>query len=170
MNPLIREETSEDFEAIRSVNLAAFQGVGEADLVDQLRSEGYVELSLVAVVNGEVVGHLLLSKMQIRTAEGELAALSLAPMAVLPEFQRGGVGTRLMQAGLSLCRERGHAIVLVLGHPDYYRQFGFSSELAESIASPFGGGEAWMALELTPGALEGVRGEAVFSPPFQMFE
>jgi putative acetyltransferase len=59
---------------------------------------------------------------------------------------------------------------LVLGHPDFYPRFGFSTELAQRLESPFGGGEAWMALELVPGTLEGVEGRAEYSPPFEALE
>lgn len=91
-------------------------------------------------------------------------------MAVTPEHQRKGIGTRLVWAGLDECRKRSHRIVVVLGHPKFYQEFGFSAELARRIDSPFGGGEAWMALKLVPGALEGVEGRVEFSPPFGAFE
>lgn len=93
-------------------------------------------------------------------------ALSLAPMAVLPSHQRQGIGTRLVEASLDACREQGHRIVLVLGHPEFYRRFGFSSESARNLKSPFGGGEAWMALELVPGTLAGISGRIEYPPPF----
>jgi len=102
----------------------------------------------------------------IVTKVGTVDTLSLAPMAVLPSHQRQGIGSRLVEAGLQACRESGHKVVLVLGHPDFYRRFGFSAELAQRLESPFGGGEAWMALELVPEALEGIEGRVQFSPPF----
>lgn len=171
-----RPETNEDREAIRRVNQQAFGGDIEANLVDALRDGGFVEVSLVAVVNEEIVGHILFSRVTIVTDAGfakdteTLEALSLAPMAVLPSHQRQGVGTKLVEAGLKICREQNHKIVVVLGHPEFYSQFGFSAELAQRLDSPFGGGEAWMALELVPGALETVKGRVEYSSPFNQLE
>ena len=118
-------------------------------------------------MDGQIVGHILFSRVAIVTRDGTLDALSLAPMAVLPSDQRRGIGSRLVEAGLKASRERGHRIVVVLGHPEFYPRFGFSAEVARPLESPFGGGEAWMALELVPGALEGVEGRVEYSPPFR---
>ena len=86
-------------------------------------------------------------------------------MAVLPEFQRQGFGTALVRRGVESCKERGHRIVIVLGHLHYYPRFGFSAALAARLESPFSG-EAFMALELVPGAMAGVSGNVVYTPPF----
>jgi putative acetyltransferase len=86
-------------------------------------------------------------------------------MAVLPEFQRRGVGGRLIRYGLHLLRDRGEKIVIVVGHPDYYPRFGFSSEKARSLEGPFPA-EAFMAMELSPGALSGIRGRVVYPAAF----
>jgi len=110
---------------------------------------------------------ILFSRLPIVTEGGTVDALSLAPMAVLPSHQRQGVGSRLVEAGLETCRENGHKIVVVLGHPDFYPRFGFSADLAQPLESPFGGGEAWMAMELVPGALAGVEGRVEYPAPFQ---
>lgn len=166
----IRPEADQDRAAIWYVNQKAFGGDDEANLVDALRDGGFVEVSLVVEADGEVVGHILFSQLSIVTKVGTVVALSLAPMAVLPSHQRRGIGSRLVEAGLDACRERGHKIVLVLGHPDFYPRFGFSAELARPLESPFRGGEAWMALELVPDALEGVEGRVEFSQPFSAFE
>ncbi|HEY8504278.1 MAG TPA: GNAT family N-acetyltransferase, partial [Gemmataceae bacterium] len=166
MTPTTRPETPADREAVRRVNRLAFGRDDEADLVDALRDGGFARVSLVAEVGGEVVGHILFSELPIRTDRGTVPALALAPLAVLPGYQRRGVGSALVRAGLEACRKAGHRIVLVLGHPGFYPRFGFSAKLAEPLASPFGGGEAWMALELAPGALAGVTGRAEYPPPF----
>lgn len=163
---LIRAETTADHETIRQVNSLAFGQDAEARLVDALRNGGYVRLSLVAEKEGQVVGHILFSDLPIITEGGIVPALGLAPMAVLPAFQRQGIGSALVQRGLEVGRDQGHRIVIVLGHPDFYPRFGFSSQLAEPLSSPFGGGEAWMALELVPGALAGVVGKVQYPPPF----
>lgn len=170
MNLTIRPETDADREAIWNVHRAAFDGDAEANLVDALRSGGYVEVSLAAEIDGKIVGHILFSRIAIVSENGSVDALSLAPMAVTPGRQRQGIGGRLVEAGLEACRERGHEIVLVLGHPEFYPRFGFSAELARPLSSPFGGGEAWMALELSLGALTGVQGRVEFSPPFGALE
>tara|TARA_R110002126_G_scaffold39822_3_gene117689 strand:+ start:140 stop:814 length:675 start_codon:yes stop_codon:yes gene_type:complete len=166
----VRPETTEDREAIRYVNQEAFGGDAEAKLVDDLRDGGFVESSLVVENEGKVIAHILFSRVTITTKSGTVDAVSLAPMAVLPKHQRKGIGTRLLWAGLDACRKRGHRIVLVLGHPDFYREFGFSAKLAQRLESPFGGGEAWMALEIVPDATKGVEGRVEFSPPFSVFE
>ena len=170
MNVEIRPETTEDQRAICHVNQQAFGGDDEANLVDALRDGGFVEVSLVAEMDGQIVGHILFSRVAIVAKVETRDALSLAPMAVMPECQRQRIGSRLVEAGLEACRERGHKIVLVLGHPDYYPRFGFSAELARPLESPFSGGDAWMALELVPGALAGVKGRVEFSAPFTEFE
>ena len=170
MDVELRPENREDRDAIRHVNNAAFGGDVEANLVDALRDGGFAEVSLVAELDGEIVGHILFSPVSIMTKAGTVDAMSLAPMAVVPGHQRMGIGSRLVKEGLEVCRQRGHAIVVVLGHPEFYPRFGFSAELAASLESPFGGGEAWMALELVTGSLAGIKGRVEYPPPFKMFE
>ncbi len=166
MNILIRPETCADHEAIRHVNRLAFGQDDEARLVDALRQGGYLRLSQVAVQDGQIVGHLFFSDLPIITEAGMVPALALAPMAVLPEFQNQGIGSALVRSGLVECRQQGHQIVIVLGHPHFYPRFGFSPKLAESLSSPFVGREAWMALELVSGSLDGVTGWVRYPPPF----
>ena len=170
MKVTIRVETAQDRLDIWNVNQAAFGGDDEANLVDALRDGGFVEVSLAAEVNEQIVGHILISRVTIITQVGTVEALSLAPMAVLPSHQRQGIGSKLVEAGLEACRTKGHEIVVVLGHPEFYPRFGFSAELAQPLESPFGGGEAWMAKELVTGAMKGVVGRVEYPPPFMMFE
>jgi putative acetyltransferase len=167
MNLAIRPESAADHQAIRQVNRLAFGQDAEARLVDALRDGGYVRASLVAEQDGKVVGHILFSDLPIVTEAGTVPALALAPMAVLPQFQNQGIGSALVRRGLVVCKEQGHRIVVVLGHPQFYPRFGFSSKLASSLTSPFGGGDSWMALELVPGALADVAGRVVYPPPFE---
>jgi len=98
-----------------------------------LRSDGAVVVALVAVENDEIVGHILFSDLLIEAEQAVLHAVSLAPMAVLPDHQRRGIGSALVRQGLAICRERGKSIVVVLGHPAYYPRFGFSAELAQNL-------------------------------------
>lgn len=155
----------EERAAISAVNKAAFALADEADLVDKLRSDGHVLLSLVAELNSSIIGHILFSRMWIETASGLVSAAALAPMAVLPTHQRKGVGGLLISHGLEALREQGEKIVIVLGHPDYYPKFGFSTDMAAALESPFPR-EAFMAMELSCGALDGIRGAVVYPPPF----
>jgi putative acetyltransferase len=168
MMSVIRPESPTDFDAIRRVNRLAFGRDDESQLVDALRDGGCVRLSLVAELDGEIVGHILFSELPIIADSGTyIQALALAPMAVLPAYQRRGIGSELAARGLELCREQGHQIVIVVGHPTFYPRFGFSAELARPLRSPFSG-DAWMAAELVPGALNGVVGSVVYSPPFKV--
>ena len=164
---IVRPESSAASERsiIHSINAAAFARPDEANLVDLLRTEGAVLVSLVAELNQRIAGHILFSRMWIDSAGGSLSAVALAPMAVLPEHQSQGIGGQLIVHGLDLLRSRGERIVIVLGHPDYYPRFGFSTERAHALESPFPPG-ALMAIELSPGALDGVRGKLRYPAAF----
>lgn len=166
----IRDETAADRGAIRQVHLSAFGGVEEADLVDALRDGDFGAVSKVAIIDQQIVGHILFSEVCI-VRDGQVApALSLAPMAVIPDRQRQGIGSLLVQAGLDACRRRGDRVILVLGHPGFYSRFGFAADKARLLSSPFGGGEAWMALELVPDSLNsGEAARVEYSPPFNRF-
>jgi putative acetyltransferase len=162
---VIRWEQDVDRPAIRRVNQAAFGTSEEADLVDTLRADGVVLRSAVAEADGALVGHVLFSRMWIETAGAAIDAVALAPVAVQPSHQRQGIGDRLIRFGLAALREDGERIVLVVGHPPYYPRFGFASALAGSIESPFPA-DAFMALELVPGALDGVSGRVRYPAAF----
>jgi putative acetyltransferase len=152
---------------VRSVNQVAFGRPDEADLVDGLRSEGAVLQSLVAEVDQRIVGHVLFSRMSIETSTSSVSAAALAPVAVLPDYQRRGIGGQLIRCGLDLLRTQGEQIVIVLGDPDYYSRFGFSREKARSLESPFSP-EAFLAMELSSGALEGIRGRVRYAAAFRL--
>ena len=169
MEYIVRSEEPDDAHSIHDVHMMAFGREAESTLVEELRDQGHNRVSLLAVIGPVTIGHILLSQISIESDSGSVPALALAPMAVLPECQSNGVGTRLMEAALDQCRADGHKIVVVLGHPDYYPRFGFSAKLAEQFDGPFSG-EEFMALELTPGALDGVRGKVVYSAPFGSVE
>ena len=162
----IRAETEADYEGVREVVCRAFGREDEAALVDALRSGGYARCSLVALCDEQVVGHVLFSELPIVGQTSPVAALALAPVAVLPNHQRQGVASRLIRQGLEECRRQGERIVVVLGHPSFYRRFGFSSELATRLESPFSGNPGFMALELVEAALAGVSGRVCYPPPF----
>jgi putative acetyltransferase len=165
---IIRRENSgsiDERQSIRTVNEAAFGGPDEAELVDNLREHGFTLISLVAEGDNGIVGHVLFSRMWIESPGGLVPAVALAPVAVLPEYQRRGIGERLIRKGLALLRDRGEEIVIVVGHPDYYPRFGFSSDNARTLESPFPS-DAFMAMELKAAALAGVRGRVKYPAPF----
>ncbi len=161
----IRTETDADQAAIREVHRLAFGQGDEGRLVDALRDGGYHRVSIVAVEDGRVVCHILFSALPIVTEGGITQALSLAPVAVIPRRQGRRIGSLLVSEGLRAATEAGHRIVVVLGHPAFYHRFGFSAKLAERLKAPFSG-PAFMALELVPGALDGVEGEVMYPPAF----
>jgi putative acetyltransferase len=164
----VRPETAEDRAAVRTVNERAFGRTAEADLVDALRDAGAAAVSLVAVEDGRLIGHILFSPVTVEGCEATL--LGLAPMAVLPEAQRRGAGSLLVRAGLEACRRLGAAGVVVLGHPEYYPRFGFAPGRPQGLTCEFPSpDEAFMALELRPGGLTGVRGEVKYRPEFRGF-
>ena len=167
----IRAEEAADVDAIRQVNLEAFGQHAEADLVEALRAAGKSSVSLVALQDGRVVGHILFSPVSIDCEGRHLAAVGLAPMAVLPQKQRQGVGSELVRHGLDACRRASHAIVVVLGHPEYYPRFGFVPASRFSVTCEYDvPDEVFMALELQPGALQGHGGTARYQPEFRQMD
>ena len=167
--PTIRPETAEDYDATHEVNALAFGREVESRLVEALRAlpDFIAGLSLVVVEASRVVGHILFSPFVIEMKDGAVPALTLAPLAVRPEFQNQGIGSQLVRDGLERCRTLGHRIVVVVGHPNYYPRFGFCPARARGLEAPFPvPDEAFMVLELVPGALDGVAGMVRFPPPF----
>lgn len=168
---LIREERPEEIGEVRKVNEEAFmQAFGrapEADLVDRLRESCPHLLSLVAVSGSAVVGHILFSPARIegdRMVEG----MGLAPMAVLPEHQRQGIGSRLVRAGIEMLKTQGSPFIIVLGHPEYYPRFGFERASHHGIRCQWEGvpDEAFMVLILNEEAMSGVLGVARYRGEF----
>lgn len=134
----IRCETLPDYTVIAEVNTLAFGQKNEAKLVEKIRcSDRYIpELSLVAEVENVVVGHILFSYIDL-VGEETLQVLGLAPMAVHPQFQRQGIGSKLVQVGLEIADTKKEAVVIVLGHPHFYDRFGFQPSISYEIDSPF---------------------------------
>ena len=163
----IRKEIPEDIDSIHYVNEQAFGQPQEADLVDKLRNRGKVSLSLVAVEEGNIIGHILFSPVTIESENDSFEAITLAPMAVLPKYQRKGIGSKLVIAGIKECRRLDFEIITVLGHPEFYPRFGFFPANQKGIACEFDAPEeAWMLLELRPGVLAGRKGTVKFQPEF----
>jgi putative acetyltransferase len=163
----IRAERPEDYDAVHQVNEQAFGQPNEADLVDALRKSARPSISLVADVEGRIVGHIFFSTVRIESEASTTAALGLAPMAVLPEFQNQGVGSALVRRGLEECRSLGQEIVVVLGHPEYYPRFGFVPAREKGLSCEYPvPDEVFMALELREGALSGRKGLVKYGPEF----
>jgi putative acetyltransferase len=156
---MIRREVIADIEAIRQINLAAFETPAEAGLVDTLRRDTDPFISLVAELGGEVLGHILFTPMKQSGSPKAIRIAGLAPMAVLPSHQNRGIGSKLVEAGLQACRAEGFEAVAVLGHHEFYPRFGFLPSTRFSLKSEYDvPEEVFMALELEPRALEGLRG------------
>lgn len=162
---IVRPEQEEDRAAIGELHRLAFRGDFESALVERLREERRVELSMIAIIGGQVVGHILFSDLDVEVDGRTVKALALAPMSVVPMRQRQGIGTRLVEESLARLRNGRYEAVIVLGHTDYYPRFGFSAELATKLASPFAG-ESFMALELRPDALQGEAGTVEYPAAF----
>src|SRR6185503_109729 len=116
---LVRAEEQRDWAAVHAVNVAAFETPEEANLVDALREHARPIASLVAEDDGAIVGHIMFSPVTL-AGHPELRIMGLAPMAVVPEHQREGIGSALVRAGLEECRKLGFGAAVVLGHPAYY--------------------------------------------------
>lgn len=161
----IRAETPGDESAIDALNRLAFGGPEESLIVARLRDAKLVTLSLVADHRGRILGHILFSRLSVTIDCRNPPTAALAPMAVHPDWQRRGIGSRLVRQGLERLPALGIGAVIVLGHPDFYPRFGFSAALATPLDAPFSG-DAFMALELKPGALHGRKGSVTYPPAF----
>jgi len=158
---IIRTERPGDVEAVQALVQAAFGQAEEAEVVERLRDDPDLVISLVADIDRQVVGHIMFSRL------GSSAGLDLAqlsPLSVAPSRQRSGIGAALAEAGIGICRVLGLDGVLVLGHPDYYPRFGFSTEAAHALVSPFAGRPSFMGMALKPGV--SLVGEVNFAKAF----
>lgn len=166
---VIREEQAEDLPAVFEVNTAAFGQPNEGHLVNKIReSENFVPgLSLVAVAEESIIGHILFSKITIEQADRQFEVINLAPLSVLPAWQRKGVGKKLVKTGMRKVKSLGYDAVIVLGHEEYYPKFGFERASRFGVACPFEVPDAaFMAIELIPDALDGKSGTVRFPPAF----
>ncbi|MFZ0272252.1 MAG: N-acetyltransferase [Acidobacteriaceae bacterium] len=155
----VRDESPHDRKAIFHVVSCAFGQLAEAQLIEELRDGGDIVLSLVAEEDGQVVGHVLLSRL-----EAPFPALALAPVSVLPARQRSGIGSALIEQAVRQARDEGWASVFVLGDPHYYERFGFSAEAAAGFTSPYAG-RHFLVLQLWPSLCTGT-GELRHAPAF----
>jgi putative acetyltransferase len=156
---LIRKEKPEDIQRIRQINIKAFDTDGEADLVDALRDSRIPLISLVAEENGELVGHILFSPVTLDDNNSQISIAALAPVAIVPEYQKRGIGSHLVVEGLKCCQESGCEAVIVLGHARFYSRFGFVPSVNYGIKSEYDvPAEVFMIKELKDSALKGCSG------------
>jgi putative acetyltransferase len=163
----IRDERPKDAEAIRVVNDRAFGGDAEGRIVDALRADGALTLSLVATVDGVVVGHIAFSPVEAATG---VTGSGLAPVAVLPEHQRRGLGSALIEAGLTRLATSDAQFVVVLGHPEYYPRFGFEPASRHGMRCEWNVPDDTFMIRVFRSAPEGVSGLARYRPEFSAAE
>ena len=160
----IREERSDDIAAIREVNRLAFGQDQESNIVDALRTNGGALLSLVATVNGQVAGHVMYSPL---TVAGIVDGVALGPMAVVPEYQRQEIGTKLIEAGNRKMKEAGYPFIVVVGHAEYYPRFGFRPASEYGIKCEWDvPDEVFMLLVLNEAKMQGASGLAKYRHEF----
>ena len=169
MDMSIRPEHQNDVAAIRQILEAAFPSSAEARLVDLLREGDHLRISLVAEVEGELVGHIAFSPVEIDGAAVEGIGVGLAPVAIIPSHQRQGIGGRLIREGLAACQRAGYGFVVVLGWPDYYPRFGFIRADRRGLGNEYGADEEFMVLELRSGSIPENGGLARYGPEFAVF-
>jgi predicted N-acetyltransferase YhbS len=144
MNIKIRQEKPADYPAVFEIIEEAFRNLEvsnhqEQFFVERLRkSEAFIpELSLVALLENKIVGHIILSKINIKNDEREFQTLILAPVSVLPEFQNRGIGSQLINEAHKKATELGYTSVILVGHEDYYPRFGYKKAIVFGIKQPF---------------------------------
>lgn len=167
----IRPEHPDERAEVYRVLSAAFPDSQEAFLVERLRFALQDRISMVAEVGDKIVGHILFTPVTIHDGAAKRSALGLGPMAVLPSYQRQGIGSKLVVAGLEACAAHGDSVVVVLGHPEFYPRFGFVPAAPKGLRykderfDPY-----FFVAELQEGALEGVQGSVEYHAEFDKVE
>jgi putative acetyltransferase len=163
----IRHEQPHDVDAVREVNRQAFAQEQEGRIIDALRERGAAMLSLVAVADDEVVGHIMFSPVNVSS----LLGAALGPMAVVPAYQRRGIGSQLVERGLARLRAAGCPFIVVLGHPDFYPRFGFRPAVAHGLTCEWNvPPEAFMVNILDPQVADQLRGRVQYPTEFSTVE
>lgn len=163
----IRRELPADRAFVAHLIRAAFGGDGEAHLVARLSAEDAIAFCLVAEdPEGQIVGHIAFPTVAVTRGDRAIAATALAPVAVAPDRQRQGIGSKLIRSGIEGCRRLGVELIVVVGEPAYYTRFGFSAEVARHLSAPYSG-DAFMALELATGALADDEWNVTYPRPFE---
>ena len=165
---IVREERTTDIHKVHDLNSAAFETNAEALLVDSLRNACSRFISLVAQQGSQVIGHILFTPVELSGNNSELNLMGLAPMAVLPEYQNMGIGSKLVEEGLGQCSTDGVDAVFVLGHPQYYPKFGFIPADRFGIKCEYDvPDEAFMVIEIKSGILNGKVGTVRYNKAFE---
>jgi len=172
MKTEIRQEKKDDRSSVYEVNEISFGRDSEAKLVDALRKnkEAFIPgLSIIAIVDNEIVGHILFTKIEIINNRGEAhESLALAPMAVKPGYQKKGIGGQLIQSGLEKAKALGYTSVIVVGHEHYYPRFGFVPAEKWNIKAPFEvPAIVFMGMELVKDGLKGIEGTVKYPKEFE---
>ena len=164
----IRVERVEDYEAVRKINDKAFGQVEEGRIVDKIREACEEIISLVAVEDEKVVGHIFFSPAVIINKGETIKGMGLAPMAVHPDYQNKGIGSLLVKEGIKRVKETGCPFIIVLGHDKYYPRFGFETASKYGIYPQWEGvpDEAFMVMILDKVTMSGVSGVATYRKEF----
>lgn len=166
----IRSEVKGDYEAITVVNDKAFKGTQESQIVKKLRVTKSFdpELSLVADNDNQIIGHILLTETTLEISSQEKRSLLLlAPMAILPEYQKNGIGKQLILKAIEKAKKTDYPAIILLGHPEYYSRFGFKPSSLWNIKMDIDAPEeAIMILELKEKALQNIQGIVHLNPAF----
>lgn len=167
MNIIITEENESDFDQVWNLNVKVFGREDEAKLVNMLRNSGISYISLTAKKNNKILGHILFTPVKLIGNNKNLKIMGLGPMAVKPGYQRKGIGTKLILAGIDACKNKGYDAVVVLGHPEYYPRFGFVPSSNYGITCEYDApAEAFMIMELTNSALKENTGTIQYHEAF----
>jgi putative acetyltransferase len=162
----IVDETAAHRPAVLELNLLAFGGWNESEIVEKLDRAGLVKASLVALIDGKIVGHILFSELHVEAGGRKIKAVALAPMCVAPDRQRQGIGSELVRAGIDRMKGLGKDAIVVVGHERFYPRFGFRHDLVRNLACAFNRYEVFMGLELTSGCLGGEWGVCRYPEAF----
>ena len=168
MEIIIRNEMEADYDQVYEVNLQAFNSEAEPLIVTKLRSSPNV-ISLVALVDSQIVGHIIFSPIKVETGFGINSSdvVALGPMSVSPKFQNIKIGSKLVRRGIEECKSKKYKLVVVLGHPNFYPKFGFIEAQPKGITCQWDvSSEAWMLIELIEGITQEIKGKAIYDNAF----
>ncbi len=160
----IREENESDLITIKKINDRAFGQTQEGHVIGKIRASGTPVLSLVAEIDNTTVGHIFYSTSEIKCNNKRITGMGLAPMVVLPKYQKQGIGKRLINESLNLLKKRSVPFIIVLGHEDYYPKFGFEKASKYGITCQWDGvpDEAFMIMILDKEKMADIHGVAKY--------
>ncbi|MCG8514774.1 MAG: N-acetyltransferase [Halanaerobiales bacterium] len=164
----IREERREDYQAVRDVNNQAFNQPQEGMIIEKIRESGVEILSLVAIIDNKIVGHIFFSPVRMEEQATLKDGMGLAPMAVLPDYQQQGIGSKLIKEGIQRLKLKSVPYIIVLGHKDYYPKFGFETASKYGLKCQWDGvpDEAFMVMILDDKMKPKIHGVAKYRDEF----